>query len=418
MIRKTLSIGAFSVLLVSCAGDAPAGDASAGDTPRVLAVSMEAVASPAGPKSGEPFVSASGDHIYMSWLEASAEGGHDLRFARFDGTDWTPAATIAHSESFFVNWADFPSLTPSPDGTLWAHWLQRGQDGGYDYGVRVARSSDEGATWSEPWTPHDDESPTEHGFVSALATDDGMGFVWLDGRTYAAGADGSEPRREMTLRYRVAGTAGLPGPETLLDGRVCDCCQTDAAMAASGPVVVYRNRSDAEIRDIYITRMVDGVWTEGAPVHGDGWEIAGCPVNGPAVVAEGREVAVAWFTAAGDVPHVKVAFSSDGGATFGAPTVVDGGNPAGRVDLVRTQTGSVLVSWLERTGGENAEVRLREVSGDGTTSESVTLTGSSAERASGFPRMVEAPDGTLLMAWTDVIGDAPQVRVTRIERER
>lgn len=392
--------------------------ACTGDTLPNLTVALEDVATPAGANSGEPFLSSTADGVYMSWLEASEEGGHDLRFARFDGAAWGEAATVAHSERFFVNWADFPSVTPAPDGSLWAHWLQRGAEGGYDYGVRVAHSRDGGATWSEPWTPHDDASPTEHGFVSVLPMDDGIGFVWLDGRRYAAGPDGSPATEEMTLRYRVMGLDGVSGPETLLDARVCDCCQTDAAMAASGPVVAYRNRSDAEIRDIYLARWADGAWTEGAPVHVDGWEIAGCPVNGPAVVASGDAVAVAWFTAAGDEARVKVAFSSDGGATFGEPTVVDGGNPAGRVDLLMVTGGSVLVSWLERTGGEAAEVRLREVYPDGRLTESVTVAGSDAGRASGFPRMAETPDGNVLLAWTDVIGDAPLVRVTKLEVER
>ena len=408
MIRKTISLGLVAVVFAACAGD----------TPPALSVALEAIASPAGEGSGEPFLSSSGDDVYMSWLEASPEGGHDFRFARFDGAGWGEASTIATSERFFVNWADFPSVTPGPDGTLWAHWLQRGAAGGYDYGVRIVRSSDGGATWSEPWTPHEDGTPTEHGFVSAMPLESGMGFLWLDGRNYVEGPDGSEPTHEMTLRYREVALDGTVGTETLLDARICDCCQTDGAMASSGPVAVYRNRTEDEIRDIYITRRVGGSWTDGVPVFSDGWEIGGCPVNGPAVVAKGSEVAVAWFTGAGGVPHVKVAFSSDGGATFGPPTLVDGGNPAGRVDLLMRDGGSVFVSWLERTGGEAAEVRLREVHADGRVTESVTLTGSSSERASGFPRMVEARDGTLLLAWTDVIGDAPQVRVTRLKFER
>jgi hypothetical protein len=83
-------------------------------------------------------------------------------------------------------------------------------------------------------------------------------------------------------------------------------------------VAVYRDRSEGEIRDIRIGAYVDGAWTEGAIVHEDGWETAACPVNGPAVAARGEDVAVAWFTAAGDVPRVKVAFSDDAAESFGA----------------------------------------------------------------------------------------------------
>lgn len=403
MGRTPLTTIALAILLTACA------ERTALD----LSVTTQELASPAGPASGEPFLSVAGDRVHMSWLQAAPEGGHDLLTSRLEEDTWTAPLRIAHSERFFVNWADFPSVTAGPDGTLWAHWLERGEAGGYDYGVRIVRSSDGGEHWSEPWTPHEDVSPTEHGFVSALALEDGMGFVWLDGRRHAGPPDGTPPA--MTLRYRSVTTEGAPGMETLLDERVCDCCQTDAAMAASGPVVVYRDRSEGEIRDIYVTRFVDGVWTEGAPVHEDGWRIDACPVNGPAVAARGDDVAVAWFTGAGDVPHVRVAFSEDGGATFSAPVEVDDGGPLGRVDVILTGPGTALVSWLEGRGGEAAQVRLRRVGADGRSSTSVTLTESTGARASGFPRMVQHEDGSLVVAWTDVVGEEPRVRVQRVD---
>jgi hypothetical protein len=353
----------------------------------------------------------------MSWLEKT-EPGHDLRFSRFDGASWDEPITVASSDRFFVNWADFPSIRPGPDGTLWAHWLQRGAAGGYDYGVRIAHSSDQGRTWSEPWTPHDDTSATEHGFVSATTDGDQVGFVWLDGRKYADLPDGTPGSKEMTVRYRTVSSDGTPGPEMLIDGRVCDCCQTATGMTSAGPVVAYRNRTEAEIRDIYVARMVDGTWLEGAPVHDDGWEIAGCPVNGPALTASGEEVAVAWFTGAGDVPRTNLAFSKDGGASFGAPIVIDDGSPVGRVDLLQAGDGSVVVVWLEGTGGEGAEVKLRRVTPDGDVTESVAVTTTSAERPSGFPRLAQTGDGSLLLAWTDVSGGEPQVRVTKLQLGR
>lgn len=397
-----LSAGA-TLLLGGCAADSGP----------PLDVATQVLESPAGPDSGEPYLSSDGSRVYLSWLEAVDEEEHALRFSSWEAGTWSEPRTIATSALFFVNWADFPSFTPGTDGTLWAHYLERGGKGTYDYAVRVVRSDDGGESWAEPVTPHDDRSPTEHGFVSTIPTTDGMGFVWLDGRRYAETED-RPATQEMTLQYRRLGSDGSRGEETELDGRVCDCCQTSSALTALGPVTVYRDRSPDEIRDIYITRQVDGQWTPGAPVHDDGWEIAGCPVNGPAVVASGSDVAVAWFTGADNVPRVKVAFSPDGGATFGDPVVVDDGNPAGRVDLLYTEDDAVLVSWLERTGGDAAEVRVRRVAENGMVSSSASLVGSSGARASGFPRMAEAPDGGLILAWTDLEGGVPQVRVARL----
>ncbi|MDZ7779853.1 MAG: hypothetical protein U5R14_07955 [Gemmatimonadota bacterium] len=404
-VRISLTLAAL--IAVACAPDTP-------DSPFV---STEVLDTPAGVGSGEPFLASGDDRVFLSWLEEVADGAHELRFAAFTGDGWGEVRTVQRSDRFFVNWADFPSITPTRDGTLWAHWLERGETGGYDYSVRVVHSDDDGGTWSDAWTPHEDGTPTEHGFVSVLSLEDRVGLAWLDGRKYVEGPDGAPATQEMTLRYRTMGTDGEAGPETLVDPRVCDCCQTDAAMTDDGPVIVYRDRTDAEIRDIYVTRRLDDGWSTGVAVHDDGWKIGGCPVNGPAVAARSSRVAVAWFTAPDDIPRVKVAFSSSSGADFDAPVVVDDGNPVGRVDVLLLDEDRALVSWLEQTGEEAGALRLREVRADGTAGPSETVTESSVARASGFPRMARAADGAVLVTWTDVQGERSQVRVSKLELE-
>ena len=61
-----------------------------------------------------------------------------------------------------------------------------------------------------------------------------------------------------------------------------------------------------------------------------------------------NEVAVAWFTAP-DQPRVRLAFSADGGRTFGPPLEVASGKVVGRVDVVLLQDGRAVVSWLAET---------------------------------------------------------------------
>ena len=132
-------------------------------------------------------------------------------------------------------------------------------------------------------------------------------------------------------------------------------------------------------------------------------------MNGPSVVANGDEVAVAWFTGARDTAKVNVAFSHDAGATFGPPVRVDEGNPVGRVDVEFDGAGRALVTWLERVGNEGAEVRVRPVSPDGVSSPFAVVASSSAARTSGFPRMVRSGD-EVLFAWTQP-GDTARVRL-------
>lgn len=416
-VRRAAAV--LSAVVGLCAVTACADPAPAAGPPLAEILPME---TPAAPGSEEPYLSSFGDEMLLSWLvpvpvAGEGDGGartYELRVSSLQEDEWSAPRSVAASDRFFVNWADFPSVEVF--GETWvAHWLVRGDAGGYDYGVRLAHSTDRGATWSEPWIPHGDDTPTEHGFVTLFPTAPDaageVGALWLDGRRYARGPAGGPPTEEMGLRYRSFEPGGERGPERLLDERVCDCCQTDAALTPSGPVVVYRDRSTDEIRDVYLSRLVDGRWTDGRPVHRDGWHIAACPVNGPAVAAGEASTAVAWFTGADGSPRVQVAFSRDDGATFGTPVRVDDGAPGGRVDVVALDDGSAVVSWLERVGEEGAEVRARRVWPDGTRSAHSTVARSEAARASGFPQMARTARGDLLFAWTDSRGETPRVRV-------
>ena len=378
-------------------------------------VELETLAPPLGEGSVWPGLSTHGDKVVLSWQERDEEDVWSVKTAVLDEAGWAPARTIARSTAdseFFVNWADFASVDVVESDVLVAHWLVRGQARGYDYGVRIARSTDEGRTWTEPWTPHTDGTPTEHGFVSKFPMDDGrVGLVWLDGRN-SVDRDGTKGiPGAMALRYRSLDRDGVPTPEVLIDDRVCDCCQTDVAVSASGPIVVYRDRSPEEVRDIYVTRLVDGQWTEGVPVHTDGWVIPACPVNGPAAAARDDDVAVAWFSGADDELKTQVAFSSDGGVHFGEPIRVDEGRPLGRVDVLWLENGSALVLWLERRT-RTGEVLARQVMPDGRMGATSLVTSTSAGRDSGFPRMIQDSEGRVVFAWTGT-GGVRRVRVSR-----
>jgi hypothetical protein len=183
----------------------------------------------------------------------------------------------------------------------------------------------------------------------------------------------------------------------IVDQDACSCCSTDIAETALGPVAVYRDHEAGEIRDISIVRFVGGAWTTPVPVARDGWKIAGCPTNGPAVAANGRRVAVAWFTAANGQARVQVAFSSDAGATFTAPVRVDDGTPSGWPDVVLLDDGRAFVSWLEKAADGVGDVRVRAIGPDGRAP-AVTVATSSSGRATGIPMMTRAGRDAIV-AW-------------------
>jgi hypothetical protein len=212
----------------------------------------------------------------------------------------------------------------------------------------------------------------------------------------------------LTLRTTVL-EGGTARPSELVDDRVCDCCQTDAALAATGPVVAYRDRTPKEVRDIYVIRRTASGWSRPVRTGSDNWQIPGCPVNGPAIAASGRHVAVAWFTGAPPGPRVQVAFSEDGGATFGKPLLIDGEKLLGRLDLAFDEKGNALVSWLALDGND-AVVRLRRASAKGELGKAMTVAKTSSARAGGVPRLVMSGE-RLYLAWVDDAEGGRRVRV-------
>ena len=363
----------------------------------------------AGPGSAGPNLTRGPERtLVLSWQEPQDDKTL-LRFSRLTGAGWSAPRTIAAGENWFVNWADFPSVLAVSDKLWAAHWLSKRPGGIYSYAVSLALSSDGGESWSNAITPHDDNTATEHGFVSLYPAAAGVGVVWLDGRNTLASDDemahsGEHAQKhgkgDMTLRHASFTADGAISEEIELDDRVCDCCQTSVAMARQGPVVVYRNRTEEEIRDIYITRFVDGEWLAGQTVHEDGWKVTGCPVNGPAVAAHGDTVAVAWFTMADDIPRVRFARSEDGGASFGAVVEVSEHSPLGRVDLALLDNGTAVVSWLDQLPGGSGEFLLRTIAGDGRPAAPFSVTRMQTGRPSGFPQM-HSDGNDLILAWTE-----------------
>ena len=434
MLRRTFIALAAMAALAGCGGEpeqasAPAAPALRADVaaPSVVGEWVMPVLQP-GSASAD-LTSTPDGRLLMSWINSQRGRRHILQFSSYDPglQRWMHApTTIAVGNSMFVNWADTPHIVSANDGALWAHWLQKNAEAPYAYDVVLSRSRDGGSNWSPPQIPYDDRSETEHGFVSMWPQgDNGIGMAWLDGRNTkpaaTSGPAGDTAQGEhaahagaMTLRATVLDGQLQRSGDAELDAMTCDCCQTDVAATAQGALLVYRGRTRDEIRDILVTRFDGKAWTPPLRVHADDWKMPACPVNGPAIAAQGDAAVVAWYTVAGDTPLVRIALSRDAGATFAPPVELDRGEAVqGRVDVALDSQQAWILWVRERDGQQSLWLSRRslDLAQEYERIELAQLKGTG--RGTGFPKLA-VHGGIAHVLFTDVVDGVAGLRGLRV----
>jgi hypothetical protein len=350
-------------------------------------------------QTAQPNLTASSRGIVLSWLE-HADATATLKYSERDGGGaWSPARTVASSDNWFVSGADPPMVMRLTDGTLVATAYPATDVSIEAYDLQLSYSRDEGQTWSRPIAPHHDGTKTQHGFATLFEMpDNALGLVWLDGRDQELNKTDPDGGA-MGLYFASFDRNWKQTAEDMADARVCECCQTTAAMTDEGPVVAFRDRSPREIRDINVTRLEQGKWSQARPLHVDGWQIDACPVNGPALSARGRQVAAAWFAALKDEGHAYAAFSADAGRTWGDAIRLDDAVALGHVDIEMLDDGSAVASWVEFVN-QRAQLRLRQVKPSRERSEPVVVAGTGEGYVSGYPRL--ARNGNeIVVGWSE-----------------
>ena len=403
-MTRLLAIILIVSVLTACRGAEQKAAAPAPAAEPAFNLAIQPIAPPVQGTSMQPQLTASERGVVLSWLEQS-DAAATLKFSELTGDAWATGKTIASSEKWFISDADVPTVMRMRDGTLVAatYPLIDYQLEAYD--LRLSYSRDEGQTWSRLIAPHHDKTKTQHGFASLFELPDkSLGVVWLDGRDM----DPVKPKEDgaMNVYFASFDSSWKQTAESSINARVCECCQTSVATTADGPIVAFRDRTADDIRDIHVTRIEQGKWTDAVSVHDDKWKIDACPVNGPAVAARGKDVAVAWFTALDDNGKAYVAFSRDSGRTWGPPIRLDDGSALGHVDIELLDDGSAVATWVE-FANERSQLRARKVQASGERSKAVVLAGEGEARVSGYPRL--AKRGTdLVFAWTESSGPGTQ----------
>jgi hypothetical protein len=208
--------------------------------------------------------------------------------------------------------------------------------------MRFIRSTDHGKTWSAPVTVNDGHAFGSHNFHAVTVAPDGSILAtWLDAREGHSGVWMSRSKDGGRTWERNRPIYSEP---------TCPCCRTSVAVASNGTVyVAWRAILPGDVRDVVVTKSVDGGQTWQAPVRprSDDWVYPGCPHAGPSLEVDSKgRVHVAWWTGKEGEAGVYYARSDDGAATFTAQPIAigDRARPA-HVQLALAPAGGVYLAW-------------------------------------------------------------------------
>lgn len=456
--RRSLAVLAVLALIVACAalGACGLGGKKSPPPPSIAPDAALPAPSPidvpAAPGSLAPRLARIPEGgTLVSWLEPVSDGVA-LRWSSVPPgvPPPLPAATVVSSPHLLPNASDVPGVAALGNGRYVAHWRETREPAGAGYDARVALSFDSGKTWEAAVTPHRDKTDTEHGFLAiydaSLPSDTGRertrpaggsgstavptdltgmqggsgpdasrdvteidaGIAWLDGREAAATPEAFSAQL-ITTTLESGGDVGL-GLEQVLDDRTCDCCPVAAARSGDVTLLAYRDRTADDMRDIAVVRRArSGEWSQPIRVHEDAWHVVGCPVNGPALDADGSRAAVAWFTASADDPRVLLSFSDDAGLTWSEPSRVDSvaeGHAVGHPGIVLLPDRSVLVTYVARRES-GLVVLARRAAASIAPGPALEV----ARDVVGIPELARS-NGDVLIAWTERAPAAPGAGAT------
>lgn len=255
-------------------------------------------------KAGEPSlgVSAAFDTQDRLWMVDARDGHVWLHRSNDLGRSFQrPVAVNETAEPIYAEGENRPKLALGPGGEIYVSWSQpRAQP--YSGFVRLARSLDGGAHFLPPVTVHQDTAEITHRF-DALAVD-GQGRVlvaWIDKRDMVSAKSNGQSYPGAAIYYSWSSDRGGHfAPERKLVDHTCECCRIALARSPEGQVsTFFRAIYDDNVRDhAYALLTPDGAPSAVRRATFSGWQIAGCPHQGPGLaVGHHGAIHATWFEA-------------------------------------------------------------------------------------------------------------------------
>ena len=394
-----------------------------------------------GRVNATPWIAGDGNFVAVTWGARTPAGAGDVFVAisRDAGATFgAPVQVNVRAGEARLGGETGPRVSvlrkpSSPDPQVDVLWNAKA-DGNTE--IRSARSTDGGRSFAPPKTLQTTGAAGDRGWPALAVDSTGTSHaLWLDHRGMAdpaaahqhAGHDAAAPASDQRdgvamaqksgLYYASVGSTGAAADRELVKG-VCYCCKTALATGAPGSLfAAWRQVYAGNIRDIAFAQSKDGGKTFSAPVRisEDGWQLDGCPDDGPAMVVDRTEtVHIVWPTVIGGATPEGAIFytSTRDGRTFTprqrVPTL--GSPKPSHPQISQDRNGQLYVAWDESTNGvRSAAIRpLNVAQGKATFGDAQIISGPSL-----YPVMTPISQG-LLVAWTSGAADQSTIKVRRI----
>lgn len=321
-----------------------------------------------GGSAGSLGIGAAVDGQGRLWIasveRAGAAANIFVRISADDGATWSaPRAVLRTPEAVEANGEGRPKVAFGPQRQVYISYTKPlGKPHTGD--IRFVRSTDGGASFTDPFTVQRDSAPITHRFDTLLVDRAGRIYLaWIDERDAAAARASKRAYRGAAIYYTVSTDEGASfRPDVKLADHTCECCRIALAEDAHGRVsAMWRHVFEPNVRDHAIALLSP----TGAPAVSerattDDWKIDACPHHGPGLAFDGggRRHQV-WFTG-GD--EGGIFYGAADGSRAPAKPVRLGGPQAEHADVAAAGT-QVVVVWKE-FDGEATRVAAR-VSRDG-----------------------------------------------------
>jgi hypothetical protein len=321
------------------------------------------------------------------------------------GQTWSPAVSVAPTQpppSPVTRGQD--AQIAAAGNMLVAAWTTAGTEDRFGRGpIATALSTDGGRTWTPGPNPADDASAAGHAFIDLAATDDGaFHIVWLDGRPSPADAD-TKPGKG--LRYARSTDGGRTwSPNVTLDPATCECCWNTITTAPGGRIsVLYRDKSPRDMAVVH-SLDAGRTWGAPVRVGHFDWATDTCPhVGGALAFDTSGETLTAWAIAwtargpgsatGGAPPNATGAFllaSPDAGRTWTAPQQLGLDARSWHGDLA-IHRGTIAATWDAYT--DDGPCAFYTLSGDGGVTWSKSRQLNPPDTTATHPRLVSTPSG-------------------------